>query len=205
MISLNMNCILQLKQFYNKATKVSCRKKCYYFWWSTWLLSMTGEYPMHPATANLCHGYLEKRETAQPMPTTTTTTITTTSTTTAAADTTSTATTTTTTTITTTTTTTTITTTSTTTCIFLVCRVAWPLFQWELRYGEFFKVFEYSCYSVASFSSFWWFSMNISCFSTVLKLPLGMAGQAATTYSWVLLLFGIRCTLGFCMHFCSYF
>ena len=38
-ISLHLNCILQLKQFYNIATKVSCRKKCYYFWWSTWLLS----------------------------------------------------------------------------------------------------------------------------------------------------------------------
>ena len=37
-ISLNLNCILQLKQFYDIATKVSCRKKCYYFWWSTWLL-----------------------------------------------------------------------------------------------------------------------------------------------------------------------
>ena len=29
---------MQLKQFYNIATKVSSRKKCYYFWWSTWLL-----------------------------------------------------------------------------------------------------------------------------------------------------------------------
>ena len=37
-ISLNLNCILQLKQFYNIATKVSYRKKCYYFWSSTWLL-----------------------------------------------------------------------------------------------------------------------------------------------------------------------
>ena len=26
-------------QFYNIATKVSCRKKCYYFWWSTWLFN----------------------------------------------------------------------------------------------------------------------------------------------------------------------
>ena len=103
---------------------------------------MTGEYPMHPATANLCHGYLEERETAQPRPTTTTTTTTTittttttttTTSTTTAADATSTATTTNTTT--TITTTTTIITT-TTTCVFLVCRVAWPLFQWGLRYGE---------------------------------------------------------------------
>ena len=30
---------MQLKQFYQIATKVSSRKKCYYFWWSTWLLS----------------------------------------------------------------------------------------------------------------------------------------------------------------------
>ena len=36
-ISLNLNCIMQLKQFYNIATKVSSRKKCYHFWWSTWL------------------------------------------------------------------------------------------------------------------------------------------------------------------------
>ena len=39
MISFNLNWIMQLKQFYNIATKVSSRKKCYYFWWSTWLLS----------------------------------------------------------------------------------------------------------------------------------------------------------------------
>ena len=30
---------MQLKQFYNIATKVSGRKKCYYFWWSTWLIN----------------------------------------------------------------------------------------------------------------------------------------------------------------------
>ena len=30
-ISFNLNCIMQLKQFYNIATKVSSRKKCYYF------------------------------------------------------------------------------------------------------------------------------------------------------------------------------
>ena len=42
-ISLNLNCILQLKQFYNIATKVSCRKKCYYFWWSTWLQNKASE------------------------------------------------------------------------------------------------------------------------------------------------------------------
>ena len=38
-ISFNLNCIMQLKQFYNIATKVSSRKKWYYFWWSTWLFS----------------------------------------------------------------------------------------------------------------------------------------------------------------------
>ena len=37
-ISFNLDCITQLKQFYNIATKVSSRKKCYYFWWSTWLV-----------------------------------------------------------------------------------------------------------------------------------------------------------------------
>ena len=36
-ISFNLNFIMQLKQFYYIATKVSSRKKCYYFWWSTWL------------------------------------------------------------------------------------------------------------------------------------------------------------------------
>ena len=39
-ISFNLNCIMQLKQFYNIATKVNSRKKCYYFSWSTWLLSI---------------------------------------------------------------------------------------------------------------------------------------------------------------------
>ena len=34
---------MQLKQFYNIATKVSSRKKCYYFWWSTWLFSYGSE------------------------------------------------------------------------------------------------------------------------------------------------------------------
>ena len=29
---------MQLKQFYDIAAKISSRKKCYYFWWSTWLL-----------------------------------------------------------------------------------------------------------------------------------------------------------------------
>ena len=29
---------MQLEQFYNIATKVSSRKKCYYFWWSPWLV-----------------------------------------------------------------------------------------------------------------------------------------------------------------------
>ena len=38
-IPLNLNCIRQFKQFYNIATKVSSRKKCYYFWWSPWLHS----------------------------------------------------------------------------------------------------------------------------------------------------------------------
>ena len=30
---------MQLKQFYNMATKVNSIKKCYYFWWSTWLFN----------------------------------------------------------------------------------------------------------------------------------------------------------------------
>ena len=40
-ISFNLNFIMQLKQFCYIATKVSSRKKCYYFWWSTWLLKST--------------------------------------------------------------------------------------------------------------------------------------------------------------------
>ena len=40
-ISFNLNCITLLKQFYNIASKVSSRKRCYYFWWSTWLVSCT--------------------------------------------------------------------------------------------------------------------------------------------------------------------
>ena len=39
--SLNLKCIIQLKQFYNIATKVSSTKKWYYFWWFTWLLNST--------------------------------------------------------------------------------------------------------------------------------------------------------------------
>ena len=38
---------MQLKQFYNIATKVSSRKKCYYFWWSTWLISLKNWYESH--------------------------------------------------------------------------------------------------------------------------------------------------------------
>ena len=38
MISLNLNCIMQLKQLYNIATKVSSRKLCYNVWWSTWMV-----------------------------------------------------------------------------------------------------------------------------------------------------------------------
>ena len=37
-ISFNFNCIMQLKQFWNIVTKVSSRKKCYYLWWSPWLI-----------------------------------------------------------------------------------------------------------------------------------------------------------------------
>ena len=38
-ISFNLNCIIQLKQFYNIAAKDSSRKKCYYFGWSTRLFN----------------------------------------------------------------------------------------------------------------------------------------------------------------------
>ena len=40
-LTFNFNFIMQLKQFYIIATKVSSRKKCYYFWWSTWLITVT--------------------------------------------------------------------------------------------------------------------------------------------------------------------
>ena len=55
-ISFSLNCIMQLKQFYNIATKVSSRKRCNYFWWSTWLvywgttLITHGLYNRHPIT-----------------------------------------------------------------------------------------------------------------------------------------------------------
>ena len=40
-ISFDLKCIMQFNQLYNIATKVSSRKKCYYFWWSTWLITGT--------------------------------------------------------------------------------------------------------------------------------------------------------------------
>ena len=43
-ISFKWNCIMELKQLYNIATEVSSRKKCHYFWWSTWLVSMVQHY-----------------------------------------------------------------------------------------------------------------------------------------------------------------
>ena len=46
-ITFSLNCSLQLKQFYDKATKVSSRKKCYYFWWSTWLFKGLQLYSVH--------------------------------------------------------------------------------------------------------------------------------------------------------------
>ena len=39
MIPLNLNFIMQLKQFYNIATTVSSNKMCYYFWWFTRVLT----------------------------------------------------------------------------------------------------------------------------------------------------------------------
>ena len=44
--SFNLNCIMQLKQFYNIATKVSSRKRSYYFWWSTWLVKQMEANPI---------------------------------------------------------------------------------------------------------------------------------------------------------------
>ena len=52
-MSFNLNCIMQLKQFYNIATKVSSRKKCYYIWWSTWLLSVNSLRPTHICVGEL--------------------------------------------------------------------------------------------------------------------------------------------------------
>ena len=44
---------MQLKQFYKIATKVSSRKKCYYFLWSTWLSSeATSQYKYNAAKPN---------------------------------------------------------------------------------------------------------------------------------------------------------
>ena len=49
-ISFNLNFIIQLKQFYNIATKVSSRKKCYYFWWFTWLIICSVKFQCVEAT-----------------------------------------------------------------------------------------------------------------------------------------------------------
>ena len=38
MIWFHFDCIMQLKKSYHIATNVCSRKKCYYFWWSPWLL-----------------------------------------------------------------------------------------------------------------------------------------------------------------------
>ena len=45
---------MQLKQFYDIATKVSSRKKCYYFWWSPWLLIYSRETEMSFFIIRIC-------------------------------------------------------------------------------------------------------------------------------------------------------
>ena len=47
---------MQFKKFYNIATKVSSRKKCYYFWWSTWLLSASD---LHNAQATILNPFYD--------------------------------------------------------------------------------------------------------------------------------------------------
>ena len=56
---------MQLKQFYYIATKVSSRKKCYYFWWSTWLLSPRqgqGSFKTQIHRETIHQGYFEKNK-----------------------------------------------------------------------------------------------------------------------------------------------
>ena len=45
-----------MKQFYNIATKVSSRKKCYYFWWSTWLIKARMKKISKLRVTGLCEG-----------------------------------------------------------------------------------------------------------------------------------------------------
>ena len=52
-IAFNLNYIMQLKQFYNIANKGSSRKKCYYFWWFTWLMMFS---PCVFVCVYVCHG-----------------------------------------------------------------------------------------------------------------------------------------------------
>ena len=65
-ISFNLNFIMQLKQFYYIATKVSSRKKCYYFGdlpdcWS-WEWNVMGEICQYSCTGFLCgHRYVKMR------------------------------------------------------------------------------------------------------------------------------------------------
>ena len=40
MIRFHFDCIMQLKKSYHITTNVCSRKKCYYFWWSPWLLNV---------------------------------------------------------------------------------------------------------------------------------------------------------------------
>ena len=37
----NLSFIMQLKQLFYIATKVCSRKRCYYIWWSTWLINVS--------------------------------------------------------------------------------------------------------------------------------------------------------------------
>ena len=41
---------MQLKQFYDIATKLSSRKKCYFIWWSTWLITVMLYYILYVET-----------------------------------------------------------------------------------------------------------------------------------------------------------
>ena len=49
-----LNSIMQLKQFNNITTKVSSRKTCYYFWWSTWLFRWQVDSPHKEPVMRKC-------------------------------------------------------------------------------------------------------------------------------------------------------
>ena len=61
MIRFHFDCIMQLKKSYHITTNVCSRKKCYYFWWSPWLLNV-GHLPGEVSTKDPWDGCMGKRK-----------------------------------------------------------------------------------------------------------------------------------------------